>query len=137
MNKKGKMEKTQFNIGSHEGDAHLQKFYEILRELEQILYKKSCKTDLARVFFKLLFNAEDYFMSIEILLSKNAYPNLKKQKEFHRSFIDKVREIQQQYDQGEQDCCSKIYSFLNSWIEKYLAEYNNELVDFLNEKKLI
>ena len=102
------MKESTVSLTFPEKDIHLDKFYEILKEISEIVRNSTCISDLSKVFYKLLFNAEDYFIEIETLLIKNEYPKLKDQKKLNlkkrKQLPPLMQEITQQQRRHIRNC---------------------------------
>jgi len=131
------MSKTTITSNFIKKDIELAKFIDISAELTDMINRKSCKADLSKVFLKLLFTAEDYFLNIEILLNKHSYPELAKQKKFHQVFFDNVKAIQKEYTEGTANCCIKINTFLKGWLKEYNSTYKKDCITFFKNKELV
>ncbi len=131
------MSRTIITSNFIEKDIELAKFFDISNELTDMINRKTCKTDLSKVFLKLLFTAEDYFLNLEILLNKHSYPKLAKQKNFHQVFFNNVKAIQKEYTEGNENCCVKINTFLKDWLNEYNSFYKKDCITFIKNKELV
>lgn len=131
------MLKTTVNTGFSKIDSHLIKFKEISAQLEDILKNKTCSEDLSKLFYKILFNAEDYFLEVELLLNKLKYSKIKEQRAFHRDFIEKIKEIEDEYNKGADNCCLKLYDLLEEKCLDYFNPKKLEIFTFLKGKSIL
>lgn len=115
-------------------DRHHEKLLSIIDMLEDADCNAENKCDeLKRIFYKLGFYIESYFLDEEMLFKKHGYKNLSVHKADHKAFIERVRKIQRNFLNGSQNTCKELLDFLKPWYEQHIINYDNEAVDFLQK----
>jgi hemerythrin len=68
------------------------------------------------------------------LLNKLGYPKLKEQKKLHKDFIEHVKDIELDYNNGVTDSCGRLNKILTEKCINYFNANNQEIYSFLKEK---
>lgn len=125
--------KEEYTMGMEIMDEHHKKFLDIINMLIKIKNERSCNEEISLVFFRLIYYIENYFVDEEVYIKKNKYPDRKLHKLAHNNFIREVISLQEQYQKGDTNICSKLYDSLTNWFNNHILVEDRKAVEFLKE----
>lgn len=116
-------------------DNFRKKYIELLNLASEAVYEKRCDENIALIFHKMAFFAENYFLDEEMMLQQYGYPLRKGHKQDHQNFVNKIFEIQKKV-QAQKNVCLDVLDYLDSWFSQHLKTYDEQAIAFLRKKNV-
>lgn len=108
------------NVGVDGIDADHKGLVEILNELHDVLIKQESKEVMGNVLGKLVEHTIKHFRYEEGYFEKVSYPDADKHKEEHQGLVDRILDIQGQYNDGELLISMDLLNFFKDWLVDHI-----------------
>ncbi|TCO78076.1 bacteriohemerythrin [Marinisporobacter balticus] len=130
--------KNEYKVEITEIDRQHKKLLEIGERLSDLLKLKNDMDhydEIMDILRELREYTEYHFAHEEKMLEKYGYEDLRLQKREHRSFVNKIIQLENQdIDQKQTGIELSMIEFLANWIENHILKTDHEYQDFLHEK---
>lgn len=105
----------------------------LVNELHEARTADISRADTARVISRLKEYATIHFMHEEALMDRMQFPDSEDHREMHRTFVQKVLDIEDRHAQGERALPAEILDFLKDWLVSHIAEQDMRYVGWLQK----
>lgn len=123
--------KKEYNLDIDLIDNYHKKYLETLNLLIGHINEGSCRDSINIIFHKLTYLAEKFLIDEELFFQQHNYPQLKSHKDSHLHFSERILELHNAYNEGEEKVCRKLLQFLEDWFENHILEYDHEAVRYV------
>lgn len=124
--------KNDFSAGAEEIDIHTKKIISITNQIGDAINNGSCSQEVSSFMFSLIYFAHNNIKQKESFLTEVNYPNILRQKEHNKTFIDKIVFFKNKLSDNQNDICKDIHFFLDSWIN-VCVENNTKIKEFIHQ----
>ena len=97
------------------------------------MMERKSKEIMGTVLKGLLDYTVEHFTAEEVLLAKHNYPGLAQQQAMHRTFIEKVKELQAGFDKGSLTLSLDTMNFLKDWLVNHIQGQDKQYESCLNK----
>lgn len=111
------------------------KLNEVHNRIKEFVGKGACKNDLADIFFALSYVFENHLIKEELYLKGKGYGNFDNHKSSHLEFIQGIERLKDNFEKDIDSTLKELDLFVGGWLKKHSANYNDELVHLLQNKK--
>jgi len=111
------------------------KLNEVHNRIKELVGKGACKNDLADIFFALSYVFENHLIKEELFLKSKGYGNFDNHKNSHLEFIQGIEKLKDNFEKDITSTLNELETFVGGWLKNHSSNYNDELVDFLQNKK--
>ena len=115
-------------------DSKHKRLVQLLNDLNDAMTKGQGNAVLSNILTELVSYAKTHFKHEEDIMEKHGYPKLDVQKQEHREFMEKVKDVIDKHQRGTTLLSISIFEFLVSWIKNHIMKSDKAYSKFLNEK---
>lgn len=126
--------KEEYNTGVKFLDEQHRYFFNIIKDLNRILEHGICMESASKIFFSLVYYAEQYLIKEEIYFRDSHFPGIHEHKELHAAFIKRVIQFKTDYARDIEHTCQTMMEYLVDWFDNHNLKYDKEAIDYLKEK---
>jgi hemerythrin len=123
--------KEEYTVNINVIDEQHKKFLDIINELKLIINSNTCKENVSKIFFRIAYLIDHYFLKEEIYFKDYEYPNFDQHKIAHNQFIDRIIQFQKDVENNKENLCLDIYTYLENWFDEHILKYDKDAVEFL------
>jgi hemerythrin len=118
--------KEEYGVGSKEIDDQHKYFISLLNDLNNAIVAGKSREELKGLFQYVADYAEKHFATEEKYFDEFNYEGAAEHKMKHQEIRDEIEKIKKMDDGKEIDFYGNIVYFLKDWLEKHLAEMDQE-----------
>ena len=127
--------KKEFCTGIEEMDKHHKKFFDYLKQLEEVAGGSKGREVIDRGLKQVDDYIQHHFAEEEKLLRITGYPELDYQKKQHEFFIAQIAELKDGYSRRDAYISISTLEFLRDWFLRHILESDKKYGDYLSEVK--
>lgn len=121
-------------IGIQKMDEEHQYLVDLINELYEFMSKGNGKDIIEKTIVGLISYIEFHFKNEEKLLSDYGYPEYRDHLSKHYKLIKEVKEIQENFSNGQLLVTSEISNFLKEWLTQHIMISDKGYARFLKAK---
>lgn len=107
---------------------------DLINETSRMILNRNNKK-VGEILEELRIWTEKHFSEEEILFSDSAYPDIKKHKEEHRYFVEKVKSFEEEQRQNDLSVSLNILQFLKNWLFYHIEIIDKTYVPYVKMKE--
>lgn len=115
-------------------DLQHQKLMEMINELMDAIQKDKDKDILGKIVSGLINYTETHFKTEEKYFKELKYPDTDVHIKEHSFFIDKISDIIEELDTGNQTLSHDVLTFMSEWLGNHIKGTDKKYASFFNEK---
>ena len=116
-------------------DSQHQKLLAIMNKLNDAMEAGKSKDILGQVFQELIDYTVYHFTAEEELMKSAKYEELSKHIQLHQELINKVKDYNTRFANGEMVVSTKVMSFLKDWLINHIIRTDKKYGQFINSIK--
>ena len=129
--------KEKYSVGVEKFDDQHKELLRIGRDIVSAFEGTEEGIDQYDLIIELLNEMQDYtvyhFESEEKALEEADYPELENHKEIHQKFVNKLKEIDtEKIDQNQQEFSMELLNFVATWIEEHILGEDQKYTSYLS-----
>ncbi|HRS19486.1 MAG TPA: bacteriohemerythrin [Bacteroidales bacterium] len=122
---------STYSVNIVEIDNQHKKLIDLINQLYDAKQAGAADTIIQKVFNELVSYTFTHFNYEESLLRKANYSDLAEHCDIHKSIVERVRNLQKQYNDGSATAINDTLEFMKNWLMKHIAgtdkKYSQEL----------
>lgn len=123
--------KEKFSVGIAEIDAQHQRMFAIMNELNEAMASEKAKDVMEEIIARLVEYTVTHFVTEERLMDQHGFSGISGHKSEHGKFTAKIRDFQNDFNQGRVAMSIDVMHFLIEWLEQHILGTDMEYRDFL------
>ncbi len=125
---------SKYSVHVEKMDEHHRILFEIINDVLESLQGKMGPSTLKEILERLVAFTEFHFKEEEEMMEVNQYPHLAEHRKEHRIFEKMVREINEQFEEGETDVSLQVLDLTVSWLKNHIIGVDTKYSSFMNDK---
>ena len=121
---------SNFELDIQGFDDHHKHLVDLINQLHTNLTSGLSKEILGNVFRELIDYASYHFDAEENWMREINYPDSSKHQDYHTAFINKVKEFQENFKNGEADLTIEMLHFLVDWLFEHILKIDAAYAGF-------
>ena len=126
----------KFSVKVREIDLQHKKLIDLINTLFDAMKVGKGNAVLQTVIKELVVYTGYHFSTEEKYMKQFSYPALEKHREEHKSFVQKVTDLQKEFDGRKVSLSLEVMNFLKEWLTHHILEVDMAYSSFFNEKGL-
>ncbi len=111
-------------------DQH-KRLVDLINQLHEAMTQGKGKQALSSILAEMIDYSQTHFAYEEKLMLDIQYPNYHVQILAHAGFIEKVRELQNRYESGQQALSLDVMEFLKKWLTNHILDLDKKYSPYL------
>ena len=111
-------------------DNEHKRLIEMLNKLNDAMSQGQGQKVMAGILSELANYTKTHFKHEEDAMEKHNYPGIAEQKTQHNDFINKLNEMQAQFNSGNVALSIQMFNFLVSWVQNHIKKVDKNYADF-------
>ncbi len=128
--------KDDYSVGVEEIDNQHKRMIDIVNKLHQAMLDGKSKEILSDIIKELKDYTVYHFSTEEKYFDMYDYPEKDDHKKEHNDFVERVKEIEQEFKEGKIFISVKIMNFLKDWIKNHILGTDKKYAPFFKGKGL-
>ncbi len=126
----------KYSVGVEEMDEQHRNMVEIINKMHSAMKEGKGNEKIEEILEEMEDYTEYHFEAEEKLMENNDYSErkLKKQKEQHEKFVEKIEEYREKIEGGTLTLSMDIMNFLKDWLSNHIAEVDMKYKEFFEDK---
>ena len=116
------------NISSFDNEH--KRLLEMLNKLNDAMSQGHGQKVIAGILSELANYTKTHFKHEEDAMLKCNYPGLAEQRSQHTDFINKLQDMQNQYNSGNMTLSIQVFNFLVSWVQNHIKKTDKNYSEF-------
>ncbi len=125
--------KDDYSFGVEEIDNQHKKMFEIINTLHDYMLAGKSKNILSGIIKELKDYTVYHFSTEEKYFDMYDYPEKDNHKKEHNDFVGRVKEIEQEFEDGKIFISVKIMNFLKDWLRNHILGTDKKYAPFFKE----
>lgn len=126
-----------FKIGVDPFDEHHKHLVNLLNQSYDAFVQGAPTGRLAEILNELFEYASYHFASEKFWMIEHSYPNLEKHLEEHTFFVQRLKEFQQDFRQGNSSVSLDIMVFLKDWLLEHILKSDANYANFISTQETV
>ena len=118
-------------------DNEHKRLVELLNKLNDAMSQGQGQKVLSQILSELSSYTKTHFKSEEDAMTKYNYPGLAEQKAQHTDFINKISDMQTQYNAGTLSMSISVFHFILNWIQNHIKKEDKKYSDFFIKNGMV
>ncbi|MCL2063561.1 MAG: bacteriohemerythrin [Candidatus Cloacimonetes bacterium] len=118
-------------------DNEHKKLIMLINKLSDSMSQGQGQSVLAGILSELANYTKTHFKNEEALMEKHGYPKQDDHKKQHTELVNKLNELQSDYNSGKISLSLSIFNFLTSWIQNHIKKEDKRYSEFFIEKGVV
>ncbi len=124
--------KEKYTLNVEFLDEQHKKFLDIINLLKKHITNQDFnKESISKIFYSLVYYAENYLVKEEIYLSNSKYPKFDDHRKEHNVFINRIIIFQSDFRNNNKNICINMLLFLENWFDNHILIKNKEFAEYL------
>ena len=112
--------KEKYSVRVKTIDDHHKVLIKLINDLNNAMLYEKGRSTISSIIKGLVDYTIFHFDYEEKMLEKNGYDDLVNHKKIHVRFVDKMKEIQKEFDSGEKELSKDVMDFLKVWLVEHI-----------------
>ena len=117
-------------------DDHHKVLVKLINELNNAMLYEKGRSAISSIIKGLVDYTIFHFDYEEKMLEKNGYGDLVNHKKIHVQFVNKMKEIQREFDSGEKELSKDVMDFLKVWLVEHIMGTDQKYSDLMVKNKV-
>ncbi len=126
--------KDEYSVKIKHIDDQHKGLVKLVNELHVAMLSGHAKDSLASILSQLISYTRAHFITEEVLLQAQGYPELAAHKAEHESLTAKVLQFQKEFVAGKAMLSMEILEFLKNWLKNHIMGTDKRYSPFMNAK---
>ena len=118
------------SVNIYKFDNEHKKLVELLNKLNDAMSQGQGQKVLSGILSELSTYTKTHFKNEEDAMEKYNYPGKQQQKTQHAEFINKLQEMQTQYNSGTLSLSISVFNFLVNWVQNHIKREDQKYSEF-------
>ncbi len=124
----------KFSVGVDSMDDQHKVLFDIINDIYDSISKKSNNEIIFDLIVKMRQYTVKHFTAEENYLEKTGYHELEIQKKEHKTFVDKIEDLEKRFKSGKAILTFEVTSFLKTWLVQHIEISDKKYGSFLVSK---
>ncbi len=121
----------ELSVEEQELDGHHQHMMELINKLNEALSSKEEKEIVAEVLAELSDYANYHFGAEEAMFELKHYPDAAEHVEQHMEFRERLKELDDLFQAGDESAGNQLMEFLGSWWPNHIARSDKKYIPYV------
>ena len=117
-------------------DDHHKVLVKLINDLNNAMLYEKGRSAISSIIKGLVDYTIFHFDYEEKMLEKNGYGDLVNHKKIHVQFVNKMKEIQREFDSGEKELSKDVMDFLKVWLVEHIMGTDQKYSDLMVKNKV-
>ena len=117
-------------------DDHHKVLVKLINDLNNAMLYEKGRSSISSIIKGLVDYTIFHFDYEEKMLEKNGYGDLVNHKKIHVQFVNKMKEIQREFDSGEKELSKDVMDFLKVWLVEHIMGTDQKYSDLMVKNKV-
>jgi len=128
--------KEKYSVRVKTIDDHHKVLVKLINELNNAMFYEKGRNTISSIIKGLVDYTIFHFDYEEKMLERNGYGDLVNHKKIHVKFVDKMKEIQKDFDSGEKELSKDVMDFLKVWLVEHIMGTDQKYSDLMVKNKV-
>lgn len=128
--------KEKYSVKVKTIDDHHKVLVKLINELNNAMLYEKGRSTISSIIKGLVDYTIFHFDYEEKMLERNGYGDLVNHKKIHVKFVDKMKEIQKDFDSGEKELSKDVMDFLKVWLVEHIMGTDQKYSDLMVKNKV-
>jgi hemerythrin-like metal-binding protein len=125
--------RDSYNVGNQRVDEQHKYLVKLINDLFQALGSKDANEKLKVIFIELVNYTINHFTMEESLMTAAKYSEIVPHKAEHLYFINKIKELKDKFNKGDNQAKLETLNFLKDWLLTHISCIDKKAFDEINK----
>lgn len=125
---------TSYSVSVSRFDEQHKQIIKLINVLHSAMKKGDGQVILGEIFYSLADYTKNHFAEEERMMEANGYSDISRHKTAHDHLLNKVKELQEEFIQGNGTLSIEVLNFLKDWLVTHIQGEDRKYGSFFNIK---
>jgi hemerythrin len=123
-----------YSVKVDEFDNDHKKLMQLINDLHEAMLRGKGRDKLSLILKDLYIYTENHFIAEEKQMAAAGYPEMEEHKKEHRNLIEKLDQLNRDYEAGKREVSIETFKFLKEWLFNHIQVVDRKYTPWLIKK---
>jgi hemerythrin-like metal-binding protein len=128
---------NELSVNISKFDNEHKELIKLINKLDEAMSHGQGQKIIAGVLSELANYTITHFKNEEVIMEKHNYPGYTEHKSYHTEFVNKVKDVQSQYNSGAMSLSISVRNFLISWVKNHIMQADKAYSEYYQKNNIV